>query len=631
MDSQIVVFKEFIANTKENIQQQVEIMKYLTCDEQVILFYSNLIYTIEEIEKLDNIKINYINQFQNDINGIVAHLRDKRWDLDTVKAQSSEWKNNIALNYKQVLSNDSIMSLFDRLKFNLDFFQKIGFFNSNIVAIGANGSGKTTLSEKFRTDLSNNGTVISAQRILKIPSFNSISNHLVTSQALKESQQRGKTYKHNNDFNYIQNEFSVVLNNLLAESISESSIYRKTALDASNQGLIIKKPNETNLDKTLAIWNSLIDHRIIECIDGMNFSVKDGVNVYQPIQMSDGEKVLLFLIAQVLQAPKDGFIVVDEPEMYLHKTILKKLWDRLEKERPDCLFIYLTHDLDFATSRVTALKLWIKSFIYPSKWEIERIPSNDLPEQLLLELLGSRKNILFCEGQKGSIDERIYSILFPKLTIMPVGSCFDVISYTKAFNKIPNIATIAYGLIDSDHHSNERIKCLEKDNVYSFGVAEVENLFLDENFLKSLANQFLANESVVYDIKTDVIKALSDMKELQASNYVSAKVNYYFKDSDVSKGNTFVDIESNYNKFIQEIDMQNWYKVRINYIEDIISTSDYNKAISIFNNKGLKAVASKHFKISDFTEKSIKLLQQDNSTVKYILMYFPIELSDIGS
>ncbi|GHV17087.1 hypothetical protein FACS1894169_11730 [Bacteroidia bacterium] len=82
----------------------------------------------------------------------------------------------------------------------------------------------------------------------------------------------------------------------------------------------------------------------------MNFSVKDGVNVYQPIQMSDGEKVLLFLIAQVLQAPKDGFIVVDEPEMYLHKTILKKLWDRLEKERPDCLFIYLTHDLDFATS-----------------------------------------------------------------------------------------------------------------------------------------------------------------------------------------------------------------------------------------------------------------------------------------
>ncbi|GHV17090.1 hypothetical protein FACS1894169_11740 [Bacteroidia bacterium] len=242
MDSQAVVFKEFITNTKKNIQQQVEIMKYLTCDEQVISFYSDLIYTIEEIEKLDNIKINYINQFQNDINGIVIHFNGKNWSLDAAKNQPLEWKSNIALTYNQIISNNSIITLFDRLKFNLDFFKKIGFFNSNIVAIGANGSGKTTLSEKFRTDLSNNGTVISAQRILRIPSFNSISNHLVTAKALKESQQRGKTYKHDRDFDYIQNEFSVVLNNLLAENISESSVYRKSALEASSKGLSIQQP-----------------------------------------------------------------------------------------------------------------------------------------------------------------------------------------------------------------------------------------------------------------------------------------------------------------------------------------------------------------------------------------------------
>ena len=147
------------------------------------------------------------------------------------------------------------------------------------------------------------------------------------------------------------------------------------------------------------------------------------------------KKLCYISLLKFLQAPSQGFIVIDEPEMYLHKTILKKLWDILESERNDCLFIYLTHDLDFATSRTSAKKIWIKSFTHPDKWEIEDIPTDEIPETLLFELLGSRKNILFCEGVKGSIDERVYSILFPELTIMPVGSCFDVINHTKAFNK----------------------------------------------------------------------------------------------------------------------------------------------------------------------------------------------------
>ena len=116
--------------------------------------------------------------------------------------------------------------------------------------------------------------------------------------------------------------------------------------------------------------------------------------------------------------------------MYLHKTLLSKLWDILETEREDCIFIYLTHDLEFATSRNTAKKVWIKSFNHPDKWEIEDIPSNVLPEALLLKLLGSRKRILFCEGESGKIDEKIYNLLLPDFTITPVKTCFDVINYT---------------------------------------------------------------------------------------------------------------------------------------------------------------------------------------------------------
>jgi len=143
-------------------------------------------------------------------------------------------------------------------------------------------------------------------------------------------------------------------------------------------------------------------------------------------------------MAYVLQTPESGIVIIDEPEMYLHKAVLKKLWDILEKIKQECRFIYLTHNLKFAASRLNAEKLWGKSFAYPSNWEIESIPRNNkLPEPLFLELLGSRQNILFCEGKDGSIDEKIYNALFPNFTMKAVESCSSVINCTQAFGKMP--------------------------------------------------------------------------------------------------------------------------------------------------------------------------------------------------
>lgn len=364
----------------------------------------------------------------------------------------------------------------------------------------------------------------------------------------------------------------------------------------------------------------------------MNITAEsDDGRAYPAIQMSDGEKVMLYLIGQVLQAPPNSFIVADEPEMYLHKTILKKLWDVLEKERQDCLFIYLTHDLDFATSRTTAKKIWIKSFTYPDKWEIEDIPENEIPESLLFELLGSRKNILFCEGAKGSIDERIYSIIFPDFTVTPVSSCFDVINHTKAFNKISDISTKAFGIIDSDHHGNTRLESLIKDNVFSFDVTEPENLFLDENFLLKLGEKLMSDKVVINSIKADIIGEFDKFKELQASNYVSTKINYYFKDSDVSKGNILTDVKDNYKSFTEEIKIDEWYTKRLELIEEIVKERDYKKTISVFNHKGLKNIASKYFKITDFIDRSIKLLQFDTESHKHLYTYFPIKLIEAGN
>lgn len=634
MSAEFENFIQFIEKAKKELNVHRQGAFELDCNaltldniDKVISLTSKL----EEKAKQGELKINYLNQFQSNIESILSTLPFRgQPNSSFISHQNAHWKSQIKSNLEQ--NSLDISALYEQIEFNIDFFNKIGYFDSNVVAIGANGSGKTTLSNKFKTYLQNNGVVISAQRILLVPRFDSIANPEKTATDLKQYQLIDKTNKSDSGFSYLQQEFGIVLKNLLADNISAGNSYRKKALESVKSGNAICDPELTNLDITFQIWNSLIEHRTISCDDGVNIIAKsDDGRSYPAVQMSDGEKVMLYLIAQVLQAPKDGFIVVDEPEMYLHKTILKKLWDLLEAKRPDCIFIYLTHDLDFATSRTTAKKIWIKSFSHPDKWEIEDIPTDEIPETLMFELLGSRKNILFCEGIKGSIDERIYSILFPELTIVPVGSCFDVINHTKAFNKLKNVNTKAYGLIDADHHNSERLDKLVAEEVYSFKVAEVENLFLDEEFLKLLATQFLVDEAKVELIKSDVIKELDKLKELQTTHYVSTKVNYYFTDSDVTKGNVLTELESNYQDFLDKVSINEWYTERFQELNQIVDSSDYSKALVSLNNKGIRSIASKHLKISDFTDRCIKLLLSSDTAKSSIDKYFPEEIKTAGN
>lgn len=626
------ILQQSLAENIAKIVAQLDISKAVDAETTTIKLYEDVLnhfFQLQELVSTSTLSQNYLNQFQNEIN-VSLNSFPYRNHNDSSFINENQ-KNSIKTSIESQVSG--LSNHLKLMQFNFDFFTKLNFFQNNVVAVGANGSGKTTLSNELKKYLPQNGVVIAAQKILIIPTFSGISNQSSTSQQLLQTQSADKTLRttystenSGNAYHILANigvELKILLDNLLAER----SAIRNQFCDAINNGSADRNVPETKLDKTLNIWNSLIQHRTIECSDGINITLKtDGIDPYQAHQMSDGEKVTLYLIAQILQAPTDGFIIVDEPEMYLHKTILTKLWDKLEKERQDCIFIYLTHDLDFAASRPTAKKVWIRSFTHPNHWEIENIPQNELPEPLLMELLGSRKTILFCEGIKGSIDEKVCNILFPEFTITPVESCFDVMSYTKAFNKIPNTTVKAYGLIDSDHHDENRLVKLRTENVLSFSMSEIESLFFDENFLKVLAVQLLKDEETIKLIKMEVLVLLEREKELQISNFVSAKINYYFKDSHVSKGNSLEDVNKNFKKFADEVKIQEWYDIRTSEINEILSSRNYPKALQIFNNKGLRAVANKHLKITDFTERSLQLLQFDPAAIKILQAYFPEEL-----
>jgi hypothetical protein len=200
----------------------------------------------------------------------------------------------------------------------------------------------------------------------------------------------------------------------------------------------------------------LLPHRVLHIDDAsvrVQASSLGASDRYAGSDMSDGERAIFYFLGQSFLAPQNGVVIVDEPEAHIHKAILASLWDTIEKARPDCSFVYITHDLEFAASHSAAQKFYIGSYSHrPQRWEVEEIPEETgLPEQVVVEIVGSRKPILFVEGERGSIDLSIYLSLYSDFTILPIGSCEHVIHAVASFKKNPTLHRLnVRGLIDSD-------------------------------------------------------------------------------------------------------------------------------------------------------------------------------------
>ena len=536
--------------------------------------------------------------------------------------------------YRDLAENVFVNSFFVSKTFYL--LKAIGFTSSNVVLIGANGSGKTTFANSIREQLekTDNGIVIPAQKLLVFPTYNSIPTYK-SAFADYDSRQKvclddNQTFKaeKNDDYPYsLSKQYSEELRILVSALISERLERRNNFCSNAREGDIIHLNDfKSNIDEVIEIWNHLIEHRTLLCDNLGNLQIECGDEKYPAYKMSDGERVIFYVVGRVMLAKESSLIIVDEPEMHLHKAILNKLWDILEEKRKDCMFIYLTHDIDFASTRI-ANKRWLKSYSSSTSgifenWEIESIADSEIPEALLMKILGSRKKVLFCEGKQGSLDRQIIELLFPNFTITPLASCKDVINYTKAYNKISNKYAVAYGIIDRDFRTKEQLDKLAAENIYSYDVAEIENLFLIEDFIKGFA-EYKHEPCDIDNIKTQILALLTRNKEQQISSYLIQRINYNFNESHVRNGKDKTEVEANFNEFVKQIKIEEWYNIRLQELDDVIKTSNYAKVIMLYNNKGLHSIIEKALGISSYNLKALEYLRNSQNARDVLHNVFP--------
>lgn len=412
---------------------------------------------------------------------------------------------------------------------------------TSTIIVGANGSGKTRLgvllesqiqsvqriaaqkSLTLRDDLS----IISlerADRYLRFGGPDAIPAHKIPSRW------------GNKPATHLLNDFDALQQALFSAHNRAASKYLKDCkLDPDAEVPV------TKLEKLKSIWELLLPHRLLEISEASIQVRPPGTGnsaSYPGSEMSDGERAILYFIGQSIMAPENAAIIVDEPESHVHRAILRPLWDAIERARPDCGFVYVTHDLEFAVGRTAAAKYFIRAYQHtPLQWDIHELPEDSgLPDDVVAELVGSRRPILFIEGERGSLDLTIYGSHFVNFTLVPIGSCDNVIhSVTSYKNSAVLHQLVVRGLVDADDREGSEIAHLQARNVYSLPVAEIENLFSLPNIFIPLAEALMCPDppGLFEKLKDSVLKHANSNIDLVCTRYTARQIDRKLKMVDV--------------------------------------------------------------------------------------------------
>ena len=348
---------------------------------------------------------------------------------------------------------------------------------------------------------------------------------------------------------------------------------------------------KTKLDTTVRMWQEVFPkNKVLRENGKLLFTTEGQSDKYSSLRLSDGEKAVLYYIGAVLYAMPDAVIVVDDPETFIHRSIMQTLWNVIEEMRPDCSFIYNTHNVEFASSRVDNQCVWVKNFDPEHvAWDYEVMPSSQsLDDAIYFELLGSRKPVLFIEGDEThSIDSKLYPLIFPDYTVKPLGSCNRVIETVRSFGNLRTFHQLdSYGIVDRDRRSEEEVEYLRKKNIFVPDVAEIENMLLIEGVVRSMARWRKRNADEVFGkVRRSVMNQFSREIKSQALMHTRHRVKHDVELRIDMKFRNIGALEDHMVDLVNEINPRGYYEDLCRLFHRYAVDGDYRAVLRVFNQK----------------------------------------------
>ena len=605
----------------------------------------DLIEKLESEKKRFRDNLSQIADYEKDLYNRVDNYLFELISFINKEIDEKVLSNDVTVRYKTLRDNllesiyncyggdiKSYDSLFPQIIYNfkvIKLFFFIAKIDSTAVIIGANGAGKTSLINELRKNSIDEMFVLPAQKLLYFMSNvfgrDSISKEKYLAD-LKKAEIKYDTIEiqtHNIE-DYFSSSFTKMITLLV-----------KDYTNIATRKLRGEKDLHLALwDRVEQVWNLILpeikfilepDNRVVEVEkNGSRYSING---------LSDGERCILFYIGNVFLAPENSYIVIDEPETFLNAAVYNELWDLLISERPDCQFIFASHNMDFVQSRTNTTYLWCKKFEAPYNLDYQLLEdSQEMPLALLTEVSGTRKPILFCEGTKTSIDYQIYSKLFSDFCfVKPIQGHKQVIQYTKAYNNLQHLhGNTAYGIIDNDWMDESSIQGYKEQNIFVLPFNEVEMMLVDEAVVKSCLHfdDDKEKQQKFENFQQSIIESCKEKKDKIISLALKKRVDEFLEGNCIQNNKpTKEDVEEFLKNLVNEFDVSSTVDNITFIVEESLNSSDFSAILKICNLKNEIINHRGNTKIvPNFKDKALRRIALDNDLQKKLRQKYFEEL-----
>lgn len=384
----------------------------------------------------------------------------------------------------------------------------------------------------------------------------------------------------------------------------------------------------TRLDKLKHLWEDIFPgSRITREGGSLMFATPAGDDLIRTDKLSQGEKTAFYYAAAVLYAMPHATIFIDSPSLFLHPSIVGNFWNAIENLRPDCSFVYNSVDVDFVNSRSENTCIWVKSYDSSKRaWDYRVLTDTPLPEDLFVELAGSRRPVLFIEGDnRHSIDAKLYALVFSDWNVRPLGSCNKVIETTRTFNDLKYMHQLrSRGIVDRDRRTDAEVDYLRKKEIMVPEVAEVENIFMLEPIIKTMARRRGKDPERIFSrVKREVIKMFKQQGEQQALQHVRHRVKREVECKIDARFSCITALETHLKTLVFKLNPRKNYNILRESFSRMVVEQDYRGILKVFNHKPMLSNSGVHQLLDyrtkeDYVNAVLSLLKESGKEAKNI-------------
>lgn len=512
---------------------------------------------------------NYISMMESTFNSLkTAQLipEAKGGTLRTTKPIDSE--NILAL----------LSDYHDKL-FGLRYLKFLSEEKKTVVFVGPNGCGKTTLLRNLINATGEDQIgYYPADRLLVInDSYNPERDFATFSKSYQNADKYASDIDNQSQAHYIVQQINQTITLFEKKRATEMDLYAKGKL----------RLEDSLTEKILGIWNELIKDRILFSEGALKVQTLGGTE-YPIKYLSSGEKSIFYFLACIFLKEKKSYYSVDEPENNLNPSIVSKLWDIIEKHREGSIFVYLTHDSNFVASRINSKLFWIEKYD-GTEWVYKPLPENDnLPQHLMVALVGNREPVLFCESQdEYKYDDIVFKMMFPEFKVIPAAGCDAVIAKVKAYS-IAGLPQKAFGIIDCDYKDQSYLEGQETDGIFHLPFFEIENSLFSEEIITGVIATFSRDkENAFANLKSALKNDFISKKEQWIIRKIAFRLRETFFTGKIKRLKDFPELKVEYTSFSSSVDLDALHASYEAEIQRVIDADDYNTLLRYYDNKGI--------------------------------------------